>query len=261
MTKQKLLYSQIQRACIFSVLFASLMSFSQSVEAQLSLSPNRIENSQKQAKKPKLPNNGAPTGRRRAGAGRNPDCPSSLTKLTALVPGDADKSLLASTVAAYPTFWFYVPQLPQTARTAELVLQAEDGTKVENIYRKPLTLSGKPGIISVTPPQKPEYSLKENKTYHWYFHIYCGNMEQTPDNFHVDGFVQKKAPNKVLPSQLKTSTPSGKYIADAITDLGQQRRANPQDATINQQWVNLLNAVGLSELAKEPIIEHYNLEK
>ena len=239
--------TKIKLPLIISLLIASSIGFSIEVQAQFSLSQNTVKNGNKQGTKPNI---GAPTGRRRAGAGRNPDCPSSLTKLTALVPGDAEKSKLAPTVAAYPTYWFYVPELPETARTAELVLQVKDGKKVENVYRKPFTLSGKPGIISINPPQKPQYSLKENKTYHWYFHIYCGDIEETSDNFYVDGFVKKKTQTQTVDSDW-----------DIFTNLAKQRRAKPQDATINQNWVNLLNKFGLSDLAKQPIIEHYNLEK
>lgn len=256
MIKQKIPYQNIERACIFSLLLVSLMSYSQSVQAQLSLSRNTvsrntIENSQKQAKKPKLPKNGAPTGRRRAGAGRNPDCPSSLKGLTALVPGDGEELFLVSTVAAYPTYWFYVPELPETAREAELVLQERDGRKVKNVYRKPLKLSGKAGIISITPPDKSEYCLKENKTYQWYFHVYCGDTKATSDNFYVDGFVQKKAQTQTVDSDWY----------DTLTNLGKQRRAKSQDESINKSWVDLLKGVGLSELADKPILEHYDLEK
>jgi len=249
MTKQKLLYPQIQRACIFSLLLVSLMSYSQSVEAQRSLSQNTIENYRKQAKRPKLPNNGAPTGRRRAGAGRNPNCPSSLTGLTALVPGNGKESSLVSTVATYPTYWFYVPQLPEKARKAELVLQEKNGRKVNNVYRKPLTLSGKAGIISITPPAKPEYSLKENKTYHWYFHVYCGDEKAPSDNFFVDGAVEKEV-----------QTRTGHWY-DTLTNLGKQRSVKPQDRAIYQNWVGLLKGVGLSDLVNKPIVGHYNLEK
>ncbi|MEA5598451.1 DUF928 domain-containing protein [Rivularia sp. UHCC 0363] len=250
---------------LISLLFVGLI-YSPTVQAQL-LSENTIENFQKQAKRPKLPRNGAPTGRRRAGAGRNPECPSSLTRLTALVPGNQGKSFLASTVADYPTFWFYVPELPKTITKAEFVLQTQDGRQVQNVYRKPLTLSGKPGIISVTPPAKPQYSLKANQTYHWYFHIYCGDTQATSDNFYVDGFMQKQVLTQTLNNQLKTAKPR-EYLAfsanniwyDALTNLGQLRRANPQNAMINQDWVNLLNVLGLQDFAKEPIVEHYNLE-
>ncbi|NJL78361.1 MAG: DUF928 domain-containing protein [Richelia sp. RM2_1_2] len=253
---------------LIPLLLLSLI-YSQTVQAQsLSLSENTIENSAKQSfKQPKLPRNGAPTGRRRAGAGRNPECPSSLTRLTALVPGNQGKSFLASTVADYPTFWFYVPKLPKTVSKAEFVLQKQDGRQVQNIYRTPLTLSGKPGIISVTPPAKPQYSLKANQTYHWYFHIYCGDTQATSDNFYVDGFIEKQVLTQALDNQLKTAKPR-EYLAysanniwyDALTNLGQLRGANPQNSMINQDWINLLNSVGLQDFASEPIVEHYNLE-
>ncbi|MCC5645544.1 DUF928 domain-containing protein [Nostoc sp. CHAB 5824] len=325
MIKKKLLIQPIQRACVIPLVFVSLMSYSQLVQAQLSNSefsryvekptrnltpqppsqlrngknskplrhvlqvgraaqrsgsslqergfsepvknqlPNSIQNSFQQ---PKLPRNGAPTGRRRAGAGRNPECPSSLTRLTALVPGDEGKSFLASTVAENPTFWFYVPELPETARFAEFVLQVQDGREVQNVYRTPLTLSGKPGVISITLPLQSQYSLKTDKKYHWYFQIYCGDPEKTSDNFYVDGFVQRQALTEALDSQLKIAKPR-EYIAysanniwyDALTNLGQLLRPNPQNATLNKDWVDLLNAVGLQDFAKEPIVQNYNLEK
>lgn len=268
MTKQKLPYQHIQRAYVISMIFLSLMSYPPIAQAQRLLSKNTIENSQQQGKNPQVPENGAPTGRRRAGAGRNIECPNSLTRLTALVPGDGKKSFLASTVAKYPTFWFYVPELPEIARGAELVLQEKNGREVKNIYRKPLTLSGKAGIISITPPLKPQYSLKRDKIYHWYFHIYCGDKQAPSDNFYVDGFVQKKALTAVLDSQLKTAKPR-EYIAysanniwyDAFTNLGQLRRANPQNKIINKDWVDLLNKLGLQDLANQPIVEHYKWEK
>ncbi|MDZ8262937.1 DUF928 domain-containing protein [Nostoc sp. ChiQUE01b] len=270
MIKKKLLDQAIQRACVISLVFIGLMSYSQSVQAQLTNSiQNTVKNSPSQSsQQPKLPKNGAPTGRRRAGAGRT-DCPSNLTQLTALVPGDGGKSVLASTVAENPTFWFYIPQLPQTTRSGEFVLQEVlDGKDVKRVYRRPLTLSGKSGIVSITLPAQPQYFLKVDKKYHWYFHIYCGDVEKTSDNFYVDGFVQRQVLTQALDSQLK-SAKSKEYIVysankiwyDALTNLGQQRRINPQNATLNKDWVDLLNAVGLQDIAKEPIVEDYNLRK
>lgn len=141
----------------------------------------------------------------------------------------------------------------------------QDGREVQNVYRTPLTLSGKPGVISITPPPQPQYSLKADKKYHWYFHIYCGDVGKTSDNFYVDGFVQRQVLTQVLDSQLKAAKPR-EYIAysanniwyDALTNLGQLRRANSQDATLNKDWVDLLNAIGLQDIAKEPIVQHYN---
>ncbi|MEH2179051.1 DUF928 domain-containing protein [Nostoc sp.] len=268
---KKLLDQPIQRACVIPLVFIGLMNYSQSVQAQLTNSiQNTVKNSPSQSfQQPKLPRNGAPTGRRRAGAGRSPDCPSNLTQLTALVPGDGGESVLASTVAENPTFWFYIPQLLQTTRSGEFVLQEVlDGKDVKMVYRRPLTLSGKSGIVSITLPAQPQYSLKVYKKYHWYFHIYCGDIEKTSDNFYVDGFVQRKMLTEALNRQLKLAKPK-EYIVyrdkkiwyDALTNLGQQRRIDPQNATLNQDWIDLLNAFGLQDVAQEPIVEDYNLRK
>ncbi|WGV26505.1 DUF928 domain-containing protein [Halotia branconii] len=270
MIKKKLLYQSIQNTCIISLLIISTTSYLQLVQAQVSNSTqNTIKNSHFQSfKQPKLPKNGAPTGRRRAGAGRNPECPTSLTRLTALVPGDAEASFSASTVAENPTFWFYVPQLPQTTRSGEFVLQVLDGKDVKNVSRTPLTLSGESGIISITLPSQSQYSLKADKKYHWYFHIYCGDPQKTSENFYVDGFVQREMLTQTLNSQLKAAK-SREYIAystndiwyDALTNLAQLHHANPQNATINNDWFDLLNVVGLPDIAKEPIVQHYSLGK
>ena len=200
MIEKKLLYQQIQCACIVSLLIIITASYSQSVQAQLT---NSIQNTVKKSpfqsfQQPKLPRNGAPTGRRRAGTGRNPECPSNLTQMTALVPGDGGKSVLASTVVQNPTFWFYIPQLSQTIRSGEFVLQVFSGKDVQNVYQTPLALSGKQGIVSITLPAQPQYFLKVDRKYHWYFHIYCGDPEKTSDNFYVDGFVQRQVLTEAL---------------------------------------------------------------
>lgn len=296
MSKNKLFYQQIRRACVFSVLFASTMSFSQSIQAKTLWSPDTTENNQlnintknwsnnnnifnvrnrtgtwlvkktkrnqNKSNRQQWPDNGAPNGRRRAGAGRNPDCPSSLTNLTALVPGNEDDSFLTSTIAENPTFWFYVPQLPKTDFQAELVIQEQNGRNLKNIYEKTLPLSGKSGIISITTALKPK-SLKQDKTYRWYFNIYCGNTKETSDVVSVDGMVKKVALSQTLQSQLATAKPINQYITyrnnqiwhDALNSLGQERRNNPQDKEIRNNWVKLLNEVGLSELADKPIVKH-----
>jgi len=157
------------------------------------------------AQQPKFPDNGAPTGRRRGGTSRD-GCPVLNKPLTALVPGEEtlgevqagaspkiiSKSFLASTVAKYPTFWFYVPKLHTTAHRSEFVLQNEAG---DDVYATALTLPEKPGIISISLPQSSQYSLEKDLKYHWYFKVYCGVTQKTPDYFFVDGWVQRVALN------------------------------------------------------------------
>jgi len=192
-------------------------------------------------------------------------CPSSITELTALVPGDGNKSFIASTATENPTFWFYIPELPKTVRKAELLLQEIDGTAVKEVYRKSLTLSGKSGIISIASPSQAEYSLQERKIYRWNFSIYCGDKEKTSDSISVNGFVRKLELPATIKSKLNTVKSNRRYIAyknnklwyNALTYLGQKRRTNPENPKLTKNWVRLLNEVGLEDLAEKQIISHY----
>lgn len=261
-------------ACVIPLVLVSLTSFPPPVRAQLAESvSNPLDSAHIHfAQLPKLPDNGAPTGRRRGGTSRD-GCPTLNTPITALVPGEEtsgssqagtdpksiSKSFLASTVAEHPTFWFYVPNLPAHARSGEFVLQNEAG---DDVYRTPLVLPQKPGVISISLPQNPQYSLKTDNKYHWYFKVYCGNPQETPEYFFVDGEVQRVALTRVLESQLNTAK-SGKYRVyaanniwyDALTNLADLLSTDSQNPMLAEDWADLLKSVGLQDLAQAPIVQ------
>jgi len=195
---------------------------------------------------------GKPRGRRSGGAGRD-DCPAVDAPLTALVPDNN----LGLTVAESPTFWFFVPQLPTTARSGEFVLQDQEHN---DVYRTPFRLSGKPGVVSIRLPSNPQSSLKRDQMYRWHFQIYC-QPQTTSEYFWVEGWVKQVALNPTLESQLEAAKPR-EYIAyaengiwhEAVTKLAELRLSDPQNATLSENWAELLRAVGLEELAKEPLL-------
>lgn len=240
-----------------------LASYPAQVHSQVTQPVKKVvPNTQNRLDQLKFPRNGAPIGRRQGGARRN-GCPTLKTPITALVPGeetaDESKSFLAFTVSEYPTFWVYVPQLPTNLR-GEFVFQDEKG---EDIYRTPLTLPEKSGAIAISLPQSPQYALKTNNKYQWYFKVYCGDRQNTSEYFHVNAGVQRVPLTSQLESQLKTAKP-GEYNAyavnyiwqDAVTNLAQKRGANSGDRVLSDDWTNLLTAVGLSEFASAPIVGH-----
>lgn len=262
-----------------SVIFLILLANPTQMYAQVAQPVNKIvPNTQKRLAQLKFPRNGAPIGRRQGGARRTgTECPDLKTPMTALVPGeessDESISFLASTVSEYPTFWVYVPQLPGNVRSSEFVFQDDLG---KDIYRMPLTLPSKSGVIGISLPQSPQYALKTNNKYQWYFKVYCGAAQNTSEYFYVKAWVQRVALTSQLESQLKTAK-SEEYITyavndiwqDAVTNLADKRRINlsvgratPSEyRTLSDDWANLLTVVGLKEFASAPIVERYGSEK
>jgi hypothetical protein len=212
----------------------------------------------------KFPDNGEPTGRRHGGTSRRDECPDLTTPLTALVPGEekTNTSFLALTVAEYPTFWVYVPQLPSNLRSGEFVLQDDRGN---DIYRTSLILPEKPGIISVNLPSNSEYALKQNLKYHWFFRVYCGDPQNKPEYFFVDAWLQRVAMTPKLKQQLKATNTSEYQVYrdnnlwyDALTNLAELRRTHSNVNAESEDWTNLFNAAGLEKLVSAPIVQHYN---
>ena len=52
--------------------------------------------------------------------------------------------------------------------------------------------------------------------------------------------------------QIKATTPDVLY--DALANLAENLRASPEDATLRNDWVNLLKSIGSEDLAQEPLV-------
>lgn len=229
----------------------------------LGQSSNRVTNTTNLIAQ-KFPDNGEPIGRRRGGTSRREGCPKLKTPITALVPGKEtnNKSLIASTVAEYPTFWVYVPELPMNLRAGEFVLQDEEGN---DVFRTPITLPRKPGTIAITLPPKPQYALKKELLYHWYFQVYCGEPQNKPEYFYVDAWLQRVTLTPDQERQLSTAK-SQEYTVyaanniwyDVVTNLAELGRTNSGDRVLAEDWTKLFKAVGLEELATAPVVLRYN---
>ena len=161
-------------------------------------------------------------------------------EMTALVPKNN-----GLTISEYPRFWIYIPGESKNVRYAELVLQNEEEQK--EINRTVYELQETPGIVSVTIPAKPEYSLKTNTIYRWYFRVVCNNG----NDYVVKGFVQRETLDSAEHNY--DSYLNNHIWYDALTDLAERRRLAPQDIKLKEDWTNLMTAkgVGLEQLAEE----------
>ncbi|MHC0067973.1 DUF928 domain-containing protein [Nostoc sp. UIC 10890] len=174
-------------------------------------------------------------------------------QLTALVPVYEQKDsafVWGLTTTSHPTLWFYVPYLPTV--NAEFALQDET-RKI--VYQTPISLSGTPGIVSISLPSTTP-PLEIGKRYHWYFNIYC--QPQQPPIF-IHGWIQRKALNSAVQNLLNKATPqervslyaSNEYWYDALTAAAELRRQDQK----NTEWTNLLQTVGLADIATESLVE------
>ncbi|MDF0553635.1 DUF928 domain-containing protein [Kamptonema sp. UHCC 0994] len=192
------------------------------------------------------------TGRpeRDTGGGTRGSCEDTTGLLfTPLLPLPAS-DYSASTITGYPTFWFYVPYSNQSVSYGTFSLEDSEGNR---IYKLDFKLHENPGIVSVQLP-KEEKPLEVNKTYYWYFRLYCSSEKSSePNMVFRKGSVQRVAQEK-LDAQLQTAKIENRapiYIANQLwydmPDLA-QIRSRPND------WMNILKTLELEELKEENII-------
>lgn len=197
---------------------------------------------------------------RRGGTGSRGDCPPVDVSLTALMPPNNS----GSSVEAHPTLWFYVPYQSDEVREGEFSLQDEQNN---DVYRTTFTLSGTPGIVGFNLASAAP--LEINKNYQWYVKIYCTKQKSSAPVF-IRGWVERVAPKPELARQLQTVTTPRERIAlyaqngiwySAVSELAKLRLAEPQNATLNNDWANLLRGVGLENLAQKPILAEVNVQQ
>lgn len=195
---------------------------------------------------------GRPSGRARGGAIRDTSCvPLGSKPLTALVPANEP----GTTVAAHPTFWFYLP-----VGRSERVTQAEFTLRDEN--QRPvlkqtfkMALPDAPGIVSVKLPET-ERPLEVGKQYKWFFQVLCDQQERSR-NPRVWGEVKRVDASSELVRQLGTLPESQQYRAfveqgisqEALTQLALHRSIYSDD------WMKLLKYFELEDVADAAIVQ------
>lgn len=219
---------------------------------------------------PKPPDGLSPVSGRRSGMGSRNDCPAVETPLTALVPFQeqvaSNKTNTSNsadvwglTTSERPTFWFYVPY---SNMSAEFVLQDSEQNE---IYKNPnITLTSKSGVIGISLPSDRK-SLEVGKTYRWFLKIRCNQQQTASVPIYVEGDIQRVKLNPSLEQQLQSTSDPRQKIAiyaangiwfDALTNLGQLRFANPNDATLVTDWQSLLRSGGLENIAVFPLVNY-----
>ncbi len=177
--------------------------------------------------------------------------------LTALIPGNNH----GLTVASHPSFFVYVPQT--SARQIYFSLKDENNV---GIYQARLPISGNAGVVKISLPQD-QTPLEIGKTYDWSVALMCQPAQS--DMPWVTGQLERVQ----LEENIASDLPSNLSIEQAVfygqagiwydtlnilfqlnqsADLG---NASAIDSSfMNQNWVNLLNSVGLNAIAHESLL-------
>lgn len=189
---------------------------------------------------------------------RRDDCVVGEKTLTALIPVTGEKTAL--TIAAYPTFFVYVPK--NRAQEAEFILK--DVSEDSVVYQTRVRLPRTPGVMSLSVPKIAESKgLQVQKNYRWTFALVCKseNGQENTDNF-VNGNIQRvnrpdleKRVREASPREVPSIYAKEGILHDSLASLAKLRRDNPNDAELAQSWETLLSDKGLADVAKEPLIQ------
>lgn len=196
-------------------------------------------------------NNGMPTYRRDAGSRSNQEnCVADNSHdMIAIIP----ENTVALTASTSPKLFFYIPETNKS-KTLEFVLRNEDD---KLLYEAFLTTNGR-GIISVEVPAEVQANLlQEKQNYHWYLSMIC-NSEQRSQDLVVEGWMRPEEIDSTTKKQLAEANVVEQ--ADLYHQQGLWHDAlsvladNKNNYSVEAKWTELLDSVGLRELASEPLV-------
>lgn len=195
-------------------------------------------------------------GTRRGGGSRGGVCDLSpgTSPLTALMPDTATWTdevqptlpdiVYSLTQQPAPDLWIYLPYRLEEASQLRFTLKDDAGNQLVRGQLDPTEpLPAATHIMEVALGDLG-VNLSPDRDYHWYVTVTCG---QGPPVV-VDGWL-KHQPER------SDEDPSHGFFVDDLSSLAQSQQTNPDDGAAQSAWQELLNAVGLEDIAAAPIAD------
>jgi len=194
---------------------------------------------------------------RREGAGTRGSCvrESDIAKsrLTAIIP----ESRLGLTVSERPSFFLYLPKTGANVVRFEL-----KDAQHKVLYRETIEISGdySSSLVRVQIPET-ETPLEVGKDYYWKFSLVCNPHDATANVF-VEAAVRRIVPSEHLQRELATTTSAVDRAAiyarsgiwfESVASLAVPLEQAPSDRMLQATWNQLLESVGLGNLADAPL--------
>ena len=196
-------------------------------------------------------------GQQTAGETRSGQCGDVPIPLTALVPS----SNSGKTIATHPQLWFYLPYEAKNVSKVEFVIQESDR---KDVYRQSWQPQHVPGYISASLPET-EPGLATNKSYRWYFKVYCQNNDNSAPLF-VQGWIDKIEVSADISSQVEPEQSPHMFYAeqnlwfdaiDSLLTLLNSPEIVSHKEEISTDWERLIKAQGVD--LKLPTLEATDL--
>jgi hypothetical protein len=174
----------------------------------------------------------------------------SVQALLALLPDN----FYGTTLKERPTIMVHLP-----ASTAEQGLFVLKNDTQEVLFEMNVAVPAQGGVIAVELPENAP-ALALNQTYEWFFALQVDG-ELTPSSPFVEGWIERIEPS-VAQAQAAPQSAAIERIAalgaqgiwyDTVAELA-TLQANEETPAIAQHWQELLESVGLVELAATPIV-------
>ena len=196
----------------------------------------------------------------RLGGGSRGNCMAHQEQLVALVPEHS----VGLTTSTTPQLFFSVPEAKETHQLELVVRNQQD----ELVYETLLETKNSPGIIALKLPEKlvPE-SLPTEENYQWYLSLICNRQNRAHDLV-VSGWLRRIEVEPNIGQQLQAAAlleqahlyqQQGIWHDALATVIQAQKAAHQGDAAL-AKWTELLTALGLEELAHQPLIAELSLK-
>ena len=162
-------------------------------------------------------------------------------------------SFFGKTVEARPTILVYVP----ASEASEAVFSIKDEVK-DSVYEMTVVVPSSGGVVAVElPSSAPELAVGQN--YQWYLALKVDGTLKPASPF-VDGWVKRVNPSAEMAAfvgddaiaKIEVLGSSGIWY-DTAAKLASLRMVQ-NDEAIDQQWYELLESVGLADIATVPIV-------
>ncbi|MEM9946739.1 MAG: DUF928 domain-containing protein [Cyanobacteria bacterium P01_D01_bin.36] len=154
-------------------------------------------------------------------------------------PLDSEYSYASYTSDSSPTLWVHLPYAVDENSPVEFVLKRAETREI--VYSSGATaIATNAGLVGFSTP----IGLEPNVGYEWIVRVYCNDTTaHNPSQFIKGGIMR-------VSSESYTDTD---FWYDQLNDITAMYIANPNDATTQASWTEMLTATGLSNLPETSV--------